>query len=83
MCPGSEEDSVGMLADDLSDSGSEQLHYEDFFDPPRGVVAGHTRQEEGEETGEKGREKGSEPLSTHEKRQQQVGAFCSVCCRVI
>ena len=56
---------MGALAEELSDSGSEQLHYQDFFDPPAGGGGGT---------------KGKEQASSHEKSQLKVsqaecGAF--------
>ena len=56
---------MGALAEELSDNGSEQLHYQDFFDPP---------------TGGGGGTKGKEQASSHEKSQLKVsqaecGAF--------
>lgn len=62
MCTGSEA-SVGALAEQLSDSGSDQLHYHDFFDPPR--VRGQEEVCGGEEADK-------QQLSSHETRQLKV-----------
>lgn len=63
VCTGSE-DSVGALAEILSDTGSDQLHYQDFFDPPlvRGTCGGKEESAEGDKR----------QLSSHEKRQLKV-----------
>lgn len=71
VCTGSE-DSVGVLAETLSDTGSEQLHYSDFFDPPlvhkRGSVEGRRSQLRGTSSSSHHKQQ----LSSHEKRQLKV-----------
>lgn len=64
MCAGSE-NSVGALAEQLSDSGSDQLHYRDFFDPP--LVS-----QEDVCGGEEVDEVDKQQLSSHETRQLKV-----------
>lgn len=66
VCTGSE-DSVGALAETLSDTGSDHLHYHDFFDPPlvrgrEGACGGKEESAEGDK----------QQLSSHEKRQLKV-----------
>lgn len=55
---------MGALAEILSDTGSDQLHYQDFFDPPlvRGTCGGKEESAEGDKR----------QLSSHEKRQLKV-----------
>lgn len=66
VCTGSE-NSVGALAETLSDTGSEQLHYHDFFDPP--LVGRHERSCGGEKESAEG---DKQQLSSHEIRQLKV-----------
>lgn len=58
---------MGVLAETLSDTGSEQLHYNDFFDPP--LVRGQEGVCGGEE---ESAERDKQQLSSHEKRQLKV-----------
>ena len=67
------EGSVGLLADVLSDSGSDP-RYEDFFDPPREEVGGQGNCEgvAGITLRDMQVEGSQEWLSAHEKRQLKV-----------
>lgn len=65
------EGSVGLLADVLSDSGSDP-RYEDFFDPPREDAGGHCGGVTGITLRDKQVEGSQEWLSAHEKRQLKV-----------